>query len=222
VGSLLTASVPYTFTSAGNHALTALDSGDTNYLTAITSGSNTVDVLGPFSASAGAVTVTAPGQSHSTTLTVLPTGGFSGTVTLSCMTPSSAAERTCGFGSGTSFALTAQLTIAGAAATTNFQVTTTAQHQVAALSGWRSSGFVLAVLLVVIAPRKRYRGLTLLMVGSILVFRTTSCSSGGSGGGGGKTDQGTLAGTYSFTVTVTSGSETNAYTTSTLVSVTVQ
>jgi hypothetical protein len=224
VGSLLTGSIPFTFTSAGNHALTASYSGDTNYLTATSPGSNTVTVLGPFSASAGAITVTAPGQSGTTVLTVTPNGGFTGTVTLSCTAPVSAAETTCGFGSGSSFAPSGQLTIAGAAATINFQVTTTAQHKVASLSTWRSSGFVLAVLLVVIAPRKRYRGLCLVMLGAILVFGAASCGSGGGGGGGGggTTDQGTLPGTYNFTVTATSGSGASAYTTSTQVSVTVQ
>ena len=227
VGSLLTATIPYTFTSAGNHSLTASYSGDTNYLTSTTGGSNTVTVMGPFSASAGAITVTSPGQSGTSVLTVTPNGGFTGTVTLSCTAPTSAAETTCGFGSGSSFAPTAQLTVAGAAATTNFQVTTTAQHQVALLSAWRSSGFILSVLLVVTLPRKRYRGAWILLLGGILVFGASSCGSGGSGGGasgggGGTTDQGTLAGTYSFAVTATSGSGANAFTTSTQVSVSVQ
>lgn len=225
VGSLLTGSIPYMFTSAGNHSLTASYSGDSNYLTATTPISDTVNVLGPFSATAGAIVVASPGQSGSTVLTITPNGGFTGTVTLSCTAPASAAETTCGFGSGSGVASTAQLAIAGAAATTNFQVTTTGQHQVASLMAWRSSGIALAVLLVVIAPRKRYRGLYLLMLSVILTLGNTSCGSGGAGGGGnggGTTDQGTPVGTYSFTVTATSGSGANVYTTSTQVSVTVQ
>jgi hypothetical protein len=224
VGSSLAGTIPYTFTNAGNHSLTASYSGDTNYLAA-TSGSDVVTVLGPFSASAGALTVTAPGQSGTTVLTVTPNGAFAGTVTLSCTAPASAAETTCGFGTGASFAPTAQLAVAGATVTTNFQVTTTAQHQVASLSGWRSRGLLLAALLIVVAPRKRYRGLCLVILSAILLLASTSCGSGGSGGngrGGGTTDQGTLAGTYNFTVTATTGSGVNIYSTSTEVSVTVQ
>jgi hypothetical protein len=222
----VTASIPYTFTSAGKQVLTASYSGDANYLATTSPISNTVTVLGPFSVTAGAITVTAPGQSGSTGVTVTPNGTFTGTVTLSCTVPSSAAETTCGFGSGSNITSTVQLTITGSAgATANLNVTTTAQHQLAALPGWRSSGLVLAVLFVVIAPMRRWnRKLRLMALAVVLILSQASCggSGGGGGGGGGKTDPGTLPGTYSFTVSAASGSGANAYSTSTQVSALVQ
>lgn len=228
--SELQAATQHIFTTPGTHQITVSYSGDTNYTSAMSPVAQTLNVLGPVSVTpAGAVTISAPGQSGSVSLSATPNAGFTGTVTLSCSAPSLAAETTCGFGFGSNITSTVQLTIAGSGATTNFNVSTTAQHQSAALSGWRSSGILLAVLFVVIAPMRRWNrrlGLMVLAMGLILI--QTSCgggggsTGGGGNGGGGTTDPGTLAGTYTFTVTAASGSGASAYSTSTPVTVVVQ
>jgi Pro-kumamolisin, activation domain/Bacterial Ig-like domain (group 3)/Subtilase family len=224
--SVLNATTQHVFTTPGTDQITVSYSGDANYRSATSSGAQSLNVLGPVSVTpAGIMTIPVPGQSGSVSLTVTPNGGFTGTVTLSCAAPSSAAETTCGFGTGSNITPTLQITITGPSATANFNVTTTAQHQVAALSEGRSSGLLLAVLILVIAPIKRWRRtLRLMALAIVLVLSQASCGGGGggSGGGGGTTDPGTPVGTYSFTVTAATGSGSSAFSTPSQVTVWVQ
>lgn len=228
-GTEVTASLSYTFTTPGNHALTASYSGDANYLAATTPASNILSVAGPITASAGSITISSPGQSGTTTVTITPNGGFSGAVTLSCSVPAAALETTCGFGTGTNLSPTLQVSVNGSPATTNFSVTTTAPHQVASLSIWQSSGMAYAVLLGLFAPLfYRHRRIYMVLLAAMLIFGQTACSGGGnsgeSGSGGSKTDPGTPAATYynGFKVTAQIGSGATAYSTSTYVIVAVQ
>ncbi len=225
--SALHATTQHVFTTTGTHFISVSYSGDTNYTSATSPGTQSLNVAGPLSVTAaGAMTISAPGQSGSVLLSVAPLAGFTGTVTLSCATPSTALEATCGFGSGSNITSTTQVTITGPAATANFSVTTTAQHQSAALSGWRSNGILFAALFVVIAPMRRWNrrlGLIVLAIGVIVC--QIGCGGGGGStgtGGGGKTDPGTPAGTYDFTVTATSGSGASSYSTTAVVTVVVQ
>lgn len=226
--SSLQATTQHIFSAAGAHQITVSYSGDSNYTSATSPSAQSLNVLGQISvAPAGTMTISSPGQSGSVSITVTPNNGFTGAVTLSCTPPSPAQETTCGFGSGSTIASTIQLTIAGSAVSSNFTVETTAPHQSAALSGWRSRGLLLAVMFVVIAPSRRWRRRFSLMILSMgLVFSQSGCGGGGGGsgggGGGGTTDPGTPAGTYSFTVTATSGSGTSASSTSAQVTVMVQ
>ncbi|HKO20803.1 MAG TPA: Ig-like domain repeat protein [Acidobacteriaceae bacterium] len=224
--SQLQATTQHVFSTAGMHQITVRYSGDTNYTSSTSAGAQFLNVLGPFSLAAGGVmTISAPGQSGSVLINVTANTGFTGTVTLSCAAPLTAQETTCGFGSGGNITPTAQVTITGPAATVNLNVTTTAQHQSSAsLPGWRSGGMFLAVVFVVIAPRRGWnRRMGLLMLSMGLIFCQTGCGGGGaSGGGGGTTNSGTLPGTYVFTVTGTSGSGASAISTSTQVTVVVQ
>ena len=223
--SSLDATTQHVFTTAGTHQITVSYSGDANYTSATSPIPQMLNVVGPISVSAGGMTITAPGQSGSTVVTVTPNGGFTGTVTLSCAVSSSAAETTCGFGSGSNVMSTAQLTVTGPAATATLYVTTTAQHQVAGLTAWRSTGLVCAVLFFLVAPTKRWhRGLRIMALATALILSQTSCGGGGASGsgGGGTADPGTPVGTYSFTVSAASGSGTSVFSTSTPVSVLVQ
>lgn len=225
-GTEVTASLPYTFTTAGNHALTASYSGDRNYLPATTPASNVLTVSGPFTASAGAISISSPGQSGTTTVTLTPNGEFNGTATLSCSAPAATLETTCGFGTGTNFSPTLQVTVNGSATTANFNVTTSAPHQTSALFIWQTSGLAYAVLLGLFAPALYRRRIFLVLLAAMLLFSQTACGGGGnsagSGGGGNNADPGTPAGTYSFTVTAKSGSGSMAFSTSTEVTVVVQ
>ncbi len=227
VSSFLSASMPYTFTSAGSQALIVSYSGDANYQPTEVTSSPIVNVAGPITVSAGTITIASPGQSGSTTVTVTPSNGFTGTVTLTCLIPATAAETNCGFGSGSTMTNTTQVTISGSAATATLTVTTTAPHQVATLTRWTSTGLVVAVLLAVFVPRKRLpRSLWLSALAAILILGQTSCGSGasnggGGGGGGGTNDPGTPTGTYSFTVSASSGSGTSAFTNSAEITVSV-
>ena len=227
-GTEVTASLSYTFTTAGNHALTASYSGDANYLAAMTPSSNVLSVSGPFTASAGPITISSPGQPGATTVTLTPNEGFNGSVSLSCSPPAAAAESTCGFGTGTNSSTTLQVNVNGSATTVNFNVTTTAPHQAAALSTWQSSGLAYAVLLGLFAPVfYRRRRILLVLLTAMLLFSQTACGGGGnsSGSGGGssdKTDPGTSPGTYNFTITASTGSGTTVFSTTTQVSVVVQ
>lgn len=224
--SELQATTQHVFTTGGTHQITVSYSGDTNYTSSASPVAQSLNVLGAVSVTpAGVITISAPGQSGSVSLSVTGNAGFTGTVTLSCTAPSAAHETTCGFGSGSNVTSTTQVTITGPAATANFNVTTTAQHQSAALSGWRSSSMLLAVLFVVIAPMRHWnRRLSLIVLAMAVMLSQTGCGGGGSTpvGGGGTTDSGTTAGTYVFTVTAASGSGASATTSSAEVRVIVQ
>lgn len=209
--------------------MTASYSGDANYLPATSGSSDVLDVAGPITVSGGgSVTISDPGQSGTTTITVTPNDGFYGSVTLSCSAPAGALETSCGFGAGTNFTPTLQVTANGSAATATFNVTTTASHQISSLSSWEGNGLVYAVLLGLFAPvMYRRRGIFLTLLAAALLFSQTACGGGGgnasgSGGGSTNTDPGTAPGVYSFTVKAQSGSGATAYSTSTPVSVLVQ
>lgn len=183
----------------------------------------------PFSVSAdSAVSVSSPGQSGSTTITVSPNGGFTGTVTLSCTPDAAASEADCSFTSGSTSGATLPVDLNGSSATVTFNVTTMGPHSVAALNvvPFAAPGGLVAsaifLLLIPVAHRRRRGTLGLAALACLLILG--ACGSGGSGGGGGggHTDPGTPSGNYTFTVTGSSGSGSGAATVSTSVAVAVQ
>ncbi len=94
-----------------------------------------------FSVSGTPVTVTAPGQAGTSTITVTSTNGFSGSVALTCAPPAATPTITCSFGS------TTPVTMASNSATATLTISTMAPHVVAGESaslrcrtasvGWR-------------------------------------------------------------------------------------
>ena len=222
---ILDATTSYTFTTAGNHSLTIQYAGDANYLPATNGLPNVIFVSGPVGvAPSGAVVIAAPGQSGSTTLTLMPNQGFTGNVALSCSPDPKALESTCSFTSGTSSGSTLQLDLDASGATVTFNVTTTAPHstahaQAALLLAIGGLGTV-AVLLLPRSRRARIAKPKILLAVTMTVGMTLSgCGGGGNSGGGGgtagggggvTTDPGTPTGQYSFTVTTVTGSGTSA------------
>ena len=176
---------------------------------------------------ASGVNVPSPGQSGSTTITLSPNGGFTGTVTLSCTPDPVASEADCSFTSGSATGATLPVNLNGSNATATFNVTTMGPHPIAAMHivpFGVSAGLTASVLLLLLIPVvHRHRPGTLGLTALACLFILGACGGGGSGGGGGgRTDPGTPSGSYTFTVTGTSGSGSSAGTASTSVAVTVQ
>lgn len=150
--------------SSGAATLTASYSGDSNYTSGIGSASVTINVPAPgFSVSATAVSVM-PGVNtgNTSTVTVTPTGGFTGSVTLSAVilsSPSGAtAPPTFGFGATNPVAITdsgsgtATLTVSTTAA-----VSAALRSPAQPASPRRGPGMLaLAGLLLIAVPRGRY------------------------------------------------------------------
>jgi hypothetical protein len=169
----------------------------------VTAGGGSFSLSTPTPASA---TVTAGGSATFTT-TVSPTGGFGGTVTLSCVIATSASPAPA--------CSSANVTVNGAAVQTTLTVTTTAPHT----SRAPSSRIFYALLLPLggmtllgasgVSRRRKVLSLLLMFLAASGLLFLTACgggtSSSGAPGGGGTTG-GTPAGTYTVTVTGTSGS----------------
>ena len=225
VGGSTTIVVPAGSLAAGTDTLTAAYSPDSasssTYNSA--SGSNTVTVTGLgnpiFTVSGAAFTVTAGAATANTsTITVMPANGFTGTVTLTAqvtVSPAGAVNApTINFGS------TGTVNITSASpGTATLTVSTIASQQSSCVAsnqlprgipGYAKGGFVLACLLLFgFVPRQR-KGRS--MFGALLLFviltgGVLACN------GGAKTTTctnvvvpGTTAGSYTITITGTSGS----------------
>ncbi len=228
-GQALVGTTSYTFTTPGTHLFTASYAGDVNYLPASISTPQTITVLGPVSVTAGSqMNIASPGQSGSTILTLTANQGFTGMVSLSCTAPAAAKESTCGFTNGSTTGTTTQVDLESASTTVTFNVSTTAPHNNAALTrGATLLGTLeLGLIGILLLPGRRLRRM---LPGAVMLFCLTTLllgcgggSNGGGGGGGGFADKGTPPGTYSFTITSTTGSGSTAITLATPVTVTVQ
>lgn len=233
----VTATISYTFATTGNHSLTVSYSGDANYLPVNSTDADVLNVQGQVSVTVnGGITIANPGSSGSTTLTLTPNGGFSGTVSLSCAPLTIAMESSCSLSSGTTSGSTIQVNVAGAPVQVNLSVSTTAPTSSALTVprrlGDRGKPLLLGGLLALCLPLLRRRRSALFCVLLLLAFSLglAACGgSGGSGGGGGggggggtNDNSGTPVGTYQLTVTETTGSGAGALTTTSNVSVTVQ
>ena len=234
-----TSPVSITGTAAGTATLTITTTATTTpgTYTVTTTGTSgaltetgtlTLTVTAPPTFTVGGTAVTlAPGATtgNTSTISVTPQAGFTGTVALTCAFTTNAANdpATCslsptsltGF-TGTT-AQTSTLTISTTAATT-------ALNQTKKLFWPTAGGAALALLMLFGIPARRRSWKA--MLGAIallfvLAGGAVACGGGGSGGGGGGGggNAGTTAGTYSVTVTGTSGSMT---VTSAAISVTVQ
>ena len=220
-GAVIT--VPAGSLATGTDTLTATytpDSASSSiYNSATGTSSITVTAAPPPSfalTNSGGITVS-PGAktSNTSTITVTPSGGFTGAVALTCaIAPAAASDpATCALSP-------ASVTISGATAGTSVLTLTTTAATTAALNHptpskarwYAAGGATLACVLLLVTPTCRRRWRT--MLGMIVLFAlvgvgVASCGGGGgtsSGGGGGTGNPGTTAGTYTVTVTGTSGS----------------
>jgi len=165
------------------------------------------------------ITISAPGGSGTSTISVAAKNGFIGTVNLSCaLTPaSSTAKITCGFTSPTTGATTSvMLTSTTTTASATLTVSTMAPHAISSISasarphgrlGWfaASGGALLAGILVMGVPSRRRRW------GAVLGLLLFAFLAAGIGCGGGSNTPppvitpGTPVGNYIITVTSSSG-----------------
>jgi hypothetical protein len=227
-----TITIPANSLAVGSDLLTATHSGDANYLSG--TGTELVTVTAPPPPGltlAGMAVTLAPGATtaNTSTITITPTNGFTGSVALTATlttSPSGAQDPPT-----LSFGTTSPVTITGTTAgTATLTITTTPAGTASlarpALPGirWYQGGAALACLLLFGIPARRRRWRTLL---GMLLFTAfafggiISCGGGGSGGGGGTTpppNPGTTPGAYVITVTGTQGT----LTASTTVNLTVQ
>jgi trimeric autotransporter adhesin len=203
IGAQALASFSDSQLTSGQYMITANYTGDANYA-ASTSPSTTISVQPDFQLGiqgSNVLTIATPGGTAGTTVSVADLDGFNGTVSFSCSGLPS--ESTCVFNPAT-------LSSTGS---TTLTVTTTAKS--AALNpGLRGEGWPLALailgtpfaalFLLPSAERRRVRMLGALVLLGLCMSCGGSGSGGGGGGGGG--NAGTPAGTYSVTLTATSGS----------------
>jgi FtsP/CotA-like multicopper oxidase with cupredoxin domain len=186
--------------TSGTHSITAQYSGDTDCNESL-SGAVSVSA-GDFALSASSLTISAPGQSGSTTIIAAATGGFTGAIRFSCALPSSLTEAAC----------TVSPTSLTGGGKVTFTVNTTSPRGMLVSKrivgpplapGWFSAAVAaaLACICLLLVPRRRYRkpvivGLFL----SALLFSAFGCATRG------MPDPGTPSGSYSAMVTATTGS----------------
>ena len=215
--------IPGNSLAMGTGTLTGAYTGDTNYKSG--SGSETVTVtaavLPGLSVSGTGVTVVSGATTNNTsTITLTPSGGFTGSVALTAAitsSPTGAVDLpTLSFGS------TSPVSISGATAeTATLTISTTAatsaalhRPQARRRPGWLGGGGLLACIVLFGFTARRRRWQTMLSLFVFLIALSggvLSCGGGGSGGGGGgggNGSPGTTAGTYTVTVTGTSGATT--------------
>ncbi len=160
-----------------------------------------------FSLSGAAMTIASAGSNATSTISVTPSGGFTGTVSLSCAVTSSPASAvnppTCSVSQpqaisssqGVSGTLTVQTTAAQ---------TADARHDLFFKFG---GGTSLAMLLFFLVPRRRRVWRSLLGMFALAMLLAGASGCGFSPGQVKTTLQGTTPGTYTITVTGTSGSQ---------------
>ena len=219
------ASVDAAQIGAGNTAtFTASYSGDGNYQGAGPF-TTTVAVSEPANAgitltTSGNITIKTPGQSGTSTLTVMPSNGFGGSVSITCALSSGANgsnNPTCSVPASVSIsgtvAQTAAVTVSTTAATS-----ASVKRPTNLLIGLSGGGVAFAGVLLIALPRRRTLWLSMLclvVLGTALL--PTGCGRGGIGTPSGGFP-GTPAGAYTFTITGANGSITG----STTLTVTVQ
>jgi hypothetical protein len=185
---------------------------DLNQLSSsVASATYTINLPQPNFTVAGTAVNVIPGATsgNTSTITLTPSGGFTGTVNLRCaITPTAASDPA-------ACSLPQFVTISGTSAqTTTLTVNTTAATSAlnhARKLFWPSvGGAAFACVLLLGFPARRWKWQTTAGI-LVLIFLITcgevACGGGsnGGGGGGGGGNPGTTAGTYTITVTGTSG-----------------
>jgi Pro-kumamolisin, activation domain/Bacterial Ig-like domain (group 3) len=197
--------LPLTINTPGNYAFTASYGGDEYYLATQSTYSIPVTVLDTtfnISMPIPNVTITAPGQSGTATVTLVGTDNFIGDISVTCALPAAMTEATCP---------SATATLLGSSVSAQLTITTTAPHPVGADQradvGLYGFGVLAGVFLFTIpfsnsGIRRRKLPLALLLLGCAALI--ASCGSGSSNTPPPQIDPGTPAGTYTVNVTATS------------------
>ncbi len=206
-----TATLSVATLGSGAHSLTAQYSGNATFAAGTSSAvSLTVNAAMPAFAVAAspALGSVAPGSSVTTTLTLTPSGGFTGAVALSCA--GLPTDATCAFSPSS-------VTLGASAATSTLTIATTGQT--AALNGipWGPGGIVLGAFLIPLFRSRRVNAqirvlacTALLTIGTCGLHGCGGDDSGSSSGGGtGGGSAGTPAGKYTIVITATAGTMTH-------------
>ena len=205
IGAGGTATLTITFTTAGTKTITAQYNGDGNYAASALSLPITVTVIqaqvGSFTVAESAVTLSSStGAAVNSTVTVTPSGGFTGTVAVTPATTTPGVTCTpspLNINVTAASAVTGQLSCSVLATSTTLTAFNAPQNQMLEASatpsvtggkGWwaLSAGTGFAALFLVFVPggRKRYRAA--LGLGLVCVLGLTmGCGGYGGGGGGG-------------------------------------
>jgi hypothetical protein len=201
----------YTFTippgslAAGTDALTVTYSGDTNYATATGTATVAVTSVTPpaFTLSAASLSAIPPGASATSVVTVTGSGGYTGTVTLSCVLASSPAGATalptCSV-AGSAVSLSSTVTTGAASVSVNTIAPASGDLQAAPFGGSKwfktASGTALLAFVIFFMPgctRKWKHMLAACMLAVAIGLASVGCgsssrvgsgSTGSSGGGG--------------------------------------
>lgn len=197
-------------TAAGSRSgtLTITDNASGSPQTVALSGTGASVSITPPSGTTG-LSISSSGGSATATLQIGSAGGFSGTVNLTC----SVAYQ----GSGTpndpptcSVSPTQATVAAGGSTNVTLTVNTTASMS-AMLRPFGGGTALAAVVLLFLVPRRRWRGLALMLVLGIATATALTACGGGNSASGGSTspsNPGTSAGNYSVTVMAASGTDT--------------
>jgi trimeric autotransporter adhesin len=210
-----TITIPANSLALGTDTLAVIYSGDGNYLAGANSQTITVNSVPPgLTLSGSNITVAAGGTTGNTAaISVTPSGGFTGSVVLTAAittSPTGAQHLpTLSFGSTSPVSITDTT-----AETATLTVSTTAPTTAALPKPTSSGGYggaatflALIVLCGIPAQRKRWRRYFALTFLAVLAYGAFGCggsSSSRTTGGGGS--PGTTPGTYTVTITATSGS----------------
>ncbi len=177
-----------------------------------------------FALTSTGATISSPGQSGTSAITIAPSNGYTGTVNLSCVLTAAPSAANSMFNPTCSLSASAvNITSTAAAKATATFATTAATSSALAYpqtNDWKTllGGAALAcVFFLGIPARRRSRSWMLGLLVLIVAMSGVGC---GGGGGGNSGSPGTAPGTYTFTVTGTD-STTSTITGSTVVSVTV-
>lgn len=207
-------------TSAGSYTITV--TGTSGTVVETTTVPVTINAAPAFSVAGTAASVASPGGTATSTVTITPSAGFTGTVTVTCAVtagPAGAIDPpTCSATqppaiSGTA-AVTSTITINTTAASS-----ATRHNPLRQIFGFGGGGTLAAFLFLCVPFRRRkwptLFGLLILLVVSGAAIGCGGGSSNGLGSPSGPSNSGTTAGTYTITVTGTSGT-TSATTTFTV------
>ncbi|AXC15146.1 putative periplasmic aspartyl protease [Acidisarcina polymorpha] len=216
--------------ASGANTITSSYSGDTNYVASTgttTVTSSAMPAQPGFALASTGATVSSPGQSATSTVTITPASGYTGTVNLTCALTSSPTGANATYNPTCSLAASSVKITSTSAGTVTATFATTAPTSGALAfpqtNRWYTAagGAALACLLFVGIPARRRSWKSML---SLLIFLVAMAGVGCGGGSGNNHNSGTpgtTAGTYTFTVTGTD-SVTATKTANALVTVTVE